>query len=71
MAFGLVTEVDEGTEFSSRRGLYDAGIHRALVGRQASGAEAELSRGCHIRTLCEALDDVEKCMGLITRRLAH
>ena len=30
MAFGSVTEVDEGTEFSSRRGLYDAGIHRAL-----------------------------------------
>ena len=44
MAFGLVTEVDEGTEFSSRRELYDAGIHRALqagiVGRQASGAES-------------------------------
>jgi hypothetical protein len=30
MAFGSVTKVDEGTDLSSRRELYDAGVHRAL-----------------------------------------
>jgi len=49
MPFGSVTEVDEGTEFSSRRELFDAGVHRALqagiVGRQSSGAESVVLSG--------------------------
>jgi putative restriction endonuclease len=49
MAFGSVIEVDVGAEFSSRRELYDAGVHRALqagiVGRQAAGAESVVLSG--------------------------
>ena len=49
MGFGSLLGVDEGTAFSSRKELYDAGVHRTLqagiVGRQKSGAESVVLSG--------------------------
>jgi len=47
--FGSVTGVSTGTEFPSRRTLYDSGVHRALqsgiVGGQTTGAESIVVSG--------------------------
>ena len=52
MTFGAIEGVGAGSNFKSRRELYDAGVHRTLqagiVGRQKDGAESVVLSGGYV-----------------------